>query len=694
MKPLMPVIRVIVAGALMFLTGTSAAKGTELRISGASFALDGRPTFLQGVSYYGALGASDDFIRRDLVDLQAYGFNWIRVWATWAAFANDVSAVAPDGTGREPFLGKLDWLVGECDRRGMVVDVTLSRGNGITGPNRLQAMAAHQQAVETLVARLRSHRNWYLDLANERNIRDQRFVEIDELRRLRDAAKQLDPDRLITASHAGGDISRADVEKYLFEARLDFIAPHRPRDRGSAGQTAANAREILGWMRDLGRIVPVHYQEPFRRGYGGWQPSPEDFSTDLDGARAGGAAGWCFHNGDARGLPEGEPRRSFDMRRRRLFDQFDDAERAFLAALLRVRSAMSEGVGSEQAGKHLRATFSPPSEYANDLGNFRSLLVFDDGRSVISPADWTVRRREIEKYWRRVIGPWPPRMEAAPMEVLRSERRERFTQKRVRVAIAPGRTAEGWLLVPDGAGPFPAVLVPFYEPETSIGLGKPLRDFALQLTRRGFVTLSIGSPGGDAWKPDLGEAKCQALAYLAVVAASCAEAMASLPDVDPRRLGVVGHSYGGKWALFAGALCDRFAAVAVSDPGIVWDETRPNVNYWEPWYLGRDPDRIRNPGVVTPENPRTGAYKELFESHRDLHELLALITPRPFLLSGGSEDSPERWRALNHIVLVNRVLGVTNHVAMTSRSTHDPTLESNEQLYAFFEVFLKGPGEP
>jgi dipeptidyl aminopeptidase/acylaminoacyl peptidase len=42
---------------------------------------------------------------------------------------------------------------------------------------------------------------------------------------------------------------------------------------------------------------------------------------------------------------------------------------------------------------------------------------------------------------------------------------------------------------------------------------------------------------------------------------------------------VIGHSYGGKWALFSAALWDKFACVAVSDPGIVFDESRPNVNY-------------------------------------------------------------------------------------------------------------------
>jgi len=83
------------------------------------------------------------------------------------------------------------------------------------------------------------------------------------------------------------------------------------------------------------------------------------------------------------------------------------------------------------------------------------------------------------------------------------------------------------------------------------------------------------------------------------------------------------------------------------------------------------------------------AYKELVEQGHDLHELLALMAPRPFLVSGGSEDPPSRWQALNHVVAVNRLLGATNRVAMTHRQGHTPTPESNEQIYLFFQHFLR-----
>jgi hypothetical protein len=346
---------------------------------------------------------------------------------------------------------------------------------------------------------------------------------------------------------------------------------------------------------------------------------------------------------------------------------------------------------SDARWHELRSFFEPPVEYATTAAPLPPLLAFNDGRPVKDAADWPERRHEIRAYWDDVLGPWPELLEAPRLEVLGSERRESFLQQRVRLEVAPSQLQEGWLLKPEGPGPFPAVLVVYYDPETSVGLNprQSLRDFALQLTRRGFVTLSIGTPGGEARRPDLGEARCQPLSYHAYVAANCWRILARLPEVDDTRIGVTGHSYGGKWAMFAAALWDRFAAVAVSDPGIVFDESRPNVNYWEPWYLGLEQGTTRQPGLPTAENPRTGAYRRMIQEDHDLHEIHALIAPRPFLVSGGSEDPPERWRALQPTVLVNRLLNRSHRVGMTNREKHDPTAESNEQLYTFFEVFLQ-----
>ena len=85
----------VVVCMLLCLTGSSS--GIELGIDADDFTIDGKPTFLFGISYYGALGAPRQYVQKDLDDIQRLGFNWIRVWATWSAFDNDVSAVNTEG---------------------------------------------------------------------------------------------------------------------------------------------------------------------------------------------------------------------------------------------------------------------------------------------------------------------------------------------------------------------------------------------------------------------------------------------------------------------------------------------------------------------------------------------------------------------------------------------------------------------
>ena len=334
-----------------------------------------------------------------------------------------------------------------------------------------------------------------------------------------------------------------------------------------------------------------------------------------------------------------------------------------------------------------------PIDFADKLADLRSPLLFNDGNVVKSQADWQKRRVEILTNWHGIMGPWPSIVDRPKMTVLDTTVRRDINQHRVSVQIAPDQTSDGYLLLPKGSGPFPAVFVPYYDAETSVGLSKNLlRDFAWQLALRGFVALAIGSPGGDARKPVLSDqAKCQPLSYLGTIAANAWNSLASMPEVDAKRIGIVGHSYGGKWAMFGSCLWDKYACAAWSDPGIVFDEKRESINYQEPWYLGLDLTGTRKPGLVREDSPRTGAYKMLIEAGHNLHEMHALMAPRPFLVSGGEEDPPKRWAVLNHSIAVNRLLGFDDRVAMTNREKHTPNEESNEQIYRFFEYWLNRP---
>ena len=348
--------------------------------------------------------------------------------------------------------------------------------------------------------------------------------------------------------------------------------------------------------------------------------------------------------------------------------------------------------------KKIEPFFSVPAEYKNQYGKYNSPLKFYDGSPVKTREDWQRRREEILGRWHEMMGVWPPLIKDQEMEITESTRKDGYTLHHIKFYWTRNDQTEGYLLVPDGEGKKPAVITVFYEPETAAGFGRPTPDldFAYQLTKRGFVTLSIGtkettnSKTYSLYYPNIENSQVQPLSLLAYAAANSWYVLSKVPEVDSTRIGIMGLSYGGKWAMFASCMFDKFASAVWSDGGIVFDELRSNANYWEPWYLGYYPPpwnhTWRKKGLISEAK---GLYPKLIAEGYDLHELHALMAARPFLVSGGSLDTPERWIPLNHTIAVNKLLGFENRVAMTNRLTHLPNSESNEQAYLFLEYFLK-----
>ncbi len=381
------------------------------------------------------------------------------------------------------------------------------------------------------------------------------------------------------------------------------------------------------------------------------------------------------------------------------------------------RCAVAQSNGLPPA--NLRHAFRIPEDQRAAEAHGRSPLGLADGTRVKTAAQWRAARETIREQWHAMMGPWPPLITEPRVTLGRVMRRDTITQQQVRLQIGLGsQWVDGFLLIPAGVGPFPAVLVLYYDAQTGVGLGTPLRDFGWQLARRGFVTLSIGKPNTGVnledpakipgkrapyFGPPGEPVRVQPLSALAYAAANAHTVLAHRPDVDASRIGVIGHSFGGKWALFASCLYDRFACAVWSDPGIVFDERdrrkeNPggSVNYWDTWYLGFELGRKAEPAtryqfrkLPGEGEPRTGSYRQLVAGGHDLYELHALMAPRPFLVSGGTADRPERWQALNHSVAVNRLLGHSHRVALTSRPTHAPTAQSNGQIYDFFQWWLQ-----
>ncbi|HYE98458.1 MAG TPA: prolyl oligopeptidase family serine peptidase [Planctomycetota bacterium] len=367
-----------------------------------------------------------------------------------------------------------------------------------------------------------------------------------------------------------------------------------------------------------------------------------------------------------------------------------------MLSLLLLASCLQDGPSDRW--DRLRPLFETPEGYRGKLAPYDKVLRFDDGTPVTSAEDWPRRREEIRKYWFDTIGHWPPLLEKPEAQVKETVELDGYTRRKIRLQTAPQTHWDVYLLVPRGEGPFPAVVVVGYTSEDGAGIGKRHQEalaaaadpttvkpssLGTRLAETGVAVLAFG--GGSSSKD------IQPLSSLAYQAANVHRYLSGCPEIDGRRIGIFGHSFGGKWALFASALYDRFVCAVWSDPGIVWNEKDANANYWEPWYLGMEPNVKRTPGKVTPENPRTGAYKKMLADGRDLHDLHALMAPRPFLVTGGKQgqDPPDRWIVLNNVRALYEMLGRTPLVGMHTRPGHPNTPESLEASFDFFHHVLR-----
>lgn len=170
------------------------------------------------------------------------------------------------------------------------------------------------------------------------------------------------------------------------------------------------------------------------------------------------------------------------------------------------------------------------------------------------------------------MGEFPLSGPRRPPEVRVIEERQigSITYRRLDYLAEPGDWVPAWLLLPAGRARHPAMLAlhqttKFGKDEPAGLAGKPNLFYAKELAELGFVVLvpdypSLGQNESDPYK--LGYASTSMKAIVNHVRGL--DLLASLPNVDPKRLGAIGHSLGGHNSLFLAIFDPRVKVVVTS----------------------------------------------------------------------------------------------------------------------------------
>lgn len=272
----------------------------------------------------------------------------------------------------------------------------------------------------------------------------------------------------------------------------------------------------------------------------------------------------------------------------------------------------------------------------------------------VGPDSW--RHTARAKVW-ELMGPLPPRSADWDMRVEARERRAGYDALRISVQLTRWYRVKGYLLVPHGRAPHPAVnLLHDHGAHLYIGKEKMVRPFAedtavvadadrwvAQLYERqymgdylashGFVVLSMDAPlwgdrgrkeGVDRKKYDIiagnmmmmGRNLCAQMHWDDVLGT---EFLASLPAVDPARIGAAGCSMGAYRAWMLAALSDLVHATAA----VCWMTTTDA-------QLTTRFGRRENGGFA---NCIPGLRNFL-----DYPDIASIAAPRPLLLISGTRD--------------------------------------------------------
>jgi pimeloyl-ACP methyl ester carboxylesterase len=338
-----------------------------------------------------------------------------------------------------------------------------------------------------------------------------------------------------------------------------------------------------------------------------------------------------------------------------------------------IRSGLGIGISTIIMGYLATADQNPArssSPRAPSYPDHTKLLVVRDGdgreRPVGGPGDWEVRRAHILAHFQDVTGPLPGGERRVPLEirVVSTQQDPGFVRKKITFATEPGDRVPAWLLIPEGRGGAesqrPAVLclhqtVPIGKDEP-VGLGgKPDLRYALELARRGYVTLAPDYPNFGEYRInvyDRGYASATMKAIWNNLRA--VDVLCGLKEVDPARIGVIGHSLGGHTAIFTALFEPRIRAVVSSCGFNAFPfYFKGNIAGWS--HRGYMP-RLK-------ENYQLELAKVPF----DFPELIGALAPRAFFTNSPLHDANFEVEGVRVCMIAARpiyeLLGAADHLA-------------------------------
>lgn len=203
-----------------------------------------------------------------------------------------------------------------------------------------------------------------------------------------------------------------------------------------------------------------------------------------------------------------------------------------------------------------------------------ALCLAAGARSADPQEEQARRRARLLERMQLVMGSLPDAGRKVPLDVRVSEeaRTERYLRKKLTYAAEPGDRVPAYLLVPlDRRGKLPAVLC-LHETNGSVGKagpaglgGKPNLHYAAELAERGFVTLAPDYPSFGEYPYAFGKSGYPSGSMKAIWNnVRAIDLLQALPEVDPERIGCIGHSLGGHNTMFTAAFDPRIKALVSS----------------------------------------------------------------------------------------------------------------------------------